>query len=354
MKMFTRHVSSQLAAYLDGELGSREARRLETHLERCQRCRRERELVRSGLAMLDSLPPVPAPDSIWLAIEAALPEVRSPEWQFRRRWRLALAMLAVLTVTGIAYWSRYRPGTSWELMRIQGTPVVGATPVRDVVRIVAGEWIETDSFASATMKIGLIGSVEIAPHTRLLVVTARPDRNRLVLTRGKIHAKISAPPKLFFVDTASGTAIDQGCEYSLRTDEQGLGLLEVTQGWVSFEWKGVESLVPAGASCRTDPQAGPGAPYFDDASANFKQALESFASAKYEGASLDPILAESRARDTLTLWHLLSRVKFRDRERIYSRMATLTPVPAGISRQKALNLNPETLTRWMNELAWTW
>jgi hypothetical protein len=60
----------------------------------------------------------------------------------------------------------------------------------------------------------------------------------------------------------------------LSTDEDGLDLLHVTKGWVSFEWKGLESLVPAGASCRTRPQAGPGIPYFDDAPDNVKQALE--------------------------------------------------------------------------------
>src|SRR5256885_9219045 len=46
-----------------------------------------------------------------------------------------------------------------------------------------------------------------------------------------------------FVDTAAGTAVDLGCEYVLNTDEDGLGLLRVTKGWVSFQWKGLESLV---------------------------------------------------------------------------------------------------------------
>ena len=77
-----------------------------------------------------------------------------------------------------------------------------------------------------------------------------------------------------------------------------------------------------------------------------KWALESFA--------LDIILADARARDTLTLWHLLSRVEVEDRARVYDRMASLTPVPAGVSREQALKLDPETLRRWKDELAWTW
>jgi hypothetical protein len=80
-----------------------------------------------------------------------------------------------------------------------------------------------------------------------------------------------------------------------------------------------------------------------------KKAVESFGF-----GSLNIILAEARARDTLTLWHLLSRVEIEDRALVYDRMAALMPIPAGVSREQALKLDPETLRRWKEELAWTW
>jgi hypothetical protein len=66
------------------------------------------------------------------------------------------------------------------------------------------------------------------------------------------------------------------------------------------------------------------------------------------------ILSASRVRDTLTLWHLISRVDAGDRGRVFDRIAALTPVPAGVSRAQALKLDPETLQRWKDELAWKW
>jgi hypothetical protein len=156
------------------------------------------------------------------------------------------------------------------------------------------------------------------------------------------------------VDTASATAVDLGCEYALHTDESGSGLLQVTRGWVSFEWRGLESLVPAGASCRTKARVGPGVPYFDDATESFKQAVDSFASNRPGSESLDVILAEARVRDTLTLWHLVARVGAADRERVFDRIAALVPVPAEVSKQKVLSLDPVMLTRWKDELAWKW
>jgi len=224
--------------------------------------------------------------------------------------------------------------------------------VRDTIG--AGDWIETDAISRASVQVGRIGTVEIAPGTRVRVVVARPGEHRLALAKGEIRAKISAPPELFFVDTASGTAVDLGCEYALTTDEEGSGWLRVTKGWVSFQWKGMESLVPAGASCRTRPREGPGIPYFDDAPEGLLGALDRFGSEKAGNEALPVILAESRVRDTLTLWHLLSRVDAGDRARVFDRIAALTPVPAGISREQALRLDPDTLNRWREELAWTW
>ena len=332
--MFTRHISRQLAAYIDGELAPRKVPRAERHLGQCGQCRAECEQVRFGMAMVEHLPPAEAPEAIWASIEVAL-EVSRPV----RQWRWAFAAALVLALAGVAYWRTAHPsGPQWEVVRLDGsTAVIGP-----------GEWIETDSGSRASVKVGEIGSVEVAPNTRVRVVTARPGEHRFALARGEIRAKISAPPRLFFVDTASGTAVDMGCEYTLNMDGDGFGLLRVTKGWVSFEWRGLESLVPAGASCRTRPQVGPGVPYFDDAPDNLKQALES------GNEELSAILAASRVRDTLTLWHLLSRVEAGDRERVYDRIATLTPVPAGVSREQALKLDPETLNRWKEELAWTW
>jgi FecR protein/Putative zinc-finger len=353
--MFTRHVSRQLAAYIDRQLTQLKAQRTEHHLQECPRCRAELEQVRQGMAVLEDLPVLEAPAEIWSSIETAFQEKRTHQSSASLRWRWAFVAIVAFAVALAAYWRlAHRSGASWEVVRLYGAPSVDAKPIRAVGRIGAGEWIETDAESRARVEVGEIGSVDIAPNTRIRVVTARPSEHRLALARGEIRAKISAPPKLFFVDTASGTAVDLGCEYELKTDEDGAGLLRVTKGWVSFQWKGIESLVPAGASCRTRPHAGPSIPYFDDAPERVKQAVEIFGFEKTGNDALNIILSESRVRDTLTLWHLLSRVPADDRERVFDRITTLTSVPAGISREGVLKLEPQTLERLKEELAWTW
>jgi hypothetical protein len=140
----------------------------------------------------------------------------------------------------------------------------------------------------------------------------------------------------------------------MEVDAAGVGHLRVTSGWASLEWDNVESLVPAGASCPTRPEVGPGTPAFDDASDRLRQALLEFDYSGGGSRAVEVVLAESRQRDTLTLWHLLSRVEPEERSRIFDRMVALTPLPAGVTREQALALDAATLKLWREELAWTW
>ena len=173
--MFTRHISRQLAAYIDGELAPRKAPRAERHLGQCGQCRAECEQVRFGMAMVEHLPPAEAPEAIWASIEAAL-EVSRPV----RQWRWALAAALVLALAGVAYWRTAHPsGPRWEVVRLDGSRAL----------IGPGQWIETDSGSRASVKVGEIGSVEVAPNTRVHVVTARPGEHRLALARGEIRAR---------------------------------------------------------------------------------------------------------------------------------------------------------------------
>src|SRR5579864_1344478 len=147
--MFTRHISRQLAAHLDGRLTPTRAQRAELHLRECSRCRTELEQVRRGMAMVEYLPAVEAPEAIWASLEEAL-----DRGQARRttkfawpRWGLAAAV--VLVLAGAAYWRFAPSGTRWEVVRLNGAPSVDAKPLRGAGQIGAGEWIETDGNSRA-------------------------------------------------------------------------------------------------------------------------------------------------------------------------------------------------------------
>jgi len=298
------------------------------------------------------LPVAEAPDAIWNSILASLNKHGAGAPSRVRWWQVAAAFALLIGVTSLWYSTRTSP--SWEVVRLDGSPSVGSKRVSDTGRIAVGEWLQTDGSSRARIDVGEIGTVEVEPNSRVRLIAAKPNEHRLSLARGEISAVVSAPPRLFFVDTPASTAVDLGCAYKMKTDESGSGLLRVTAGWVALEWKGRESLVPAGASCRTRPGGGPGTPYFSDASEVLQMALAEFDFDQGGSDALRVVLHESRVRDTLTLWHLLSRVDSNERLHVFDRMVELAPLPPGVSREKVLELEKDTLERWRQELAWKW
>jgi hypothetical protein len=288
-------------------------------------------------------------------------------WRFlqvpsSRRFGLAAATATILLFGAIAIlrWSQ-KPstifGAGWDVERIAGTPEVESNATwkhTNANRLGVGETLVTDSHSQATISVADIGTVDVDPNTRLRLTAGSNGRSQLSLDRGTIHAFIWASPGEFTVDTPSAIAVDLGCRYTLHVDDSGAGLLRTTLGWVGFKLNGREAFIPAGAVCATRPKVGPGTPYFEDASASFREALSSFDFAKLtpqeRSAELSQILAESRKRDAFTVWHLLTRVDDSDRGRVYERLATLVPPPAGVTRDGILRLDEKMLDLWWNQL----
>lgn len=243
---------------------------------------------------------------------------------------------------------------AWQVARLEGKPKVGATLLEGSGLMAVGDWLETDANSRAKINVADIGEVDIGPNSRVQLVGTHETEHRLALQRGRLQAVIDAPPRLFIVETPSAIAVDLGCAYTLEVDEAGRSRLHVTSGWVALETKGRESIVPAGAVCLTEPGKGPGTPFFDDASPAFRDALAAMDFKGGGARELETVLAQSREYDTLTLWHLLSRTRGRERARVFDRMAELIAPPEGVTREGVLRLDKSMLVLWREEMMWAW
>jgi hypothetical protein len=360
--MFSKHVTKDISAYCQGELSADAARQFAEHIISCAKCRQKFEEIKLGIRFAEQLPRVAAPDSLWVGIERSLDKAQRIEVR-RRSWRLqfaaAAAVLLVVAALGV-WWVRrgdFKNKPFWEVQQLAGAPRIGSERIGKQARLGVGEWLETDATSRAQIAVGSIGRVDIDENTRVRLLETQPTEHRLELARGKMSAMIWAPPRLFFVDTPSAVAADLGCAYTLEVDDHGAGLLRVTSGWVALELQDRESMVPAGAACKTRPGVGPGTPYFEDAAPSFSAALEDFdfgGDAAARASALNSMLIEARARDTLTLWHLLPRVDGNDRERVYDKIASFVPPPEGVTREGVLKLDQGMLDRWKDALEASW
>ncbi len=297
----------------------------------------------------------------------AIPAVeKTPASTFTNRFWLpcfATATIVVLMLTASVILRRgplyldAGESSGWNVARIEGTPQIGQKFITDEqgnTKLRVGQTLETNAFSSANISDRDLGEVRVDPNSRVRLLQADGDRNRIQLDIGTIHAMIWAPPGQFVVDTPSAVAIDLGCAYTLKVSPDGSGTIRTTLGWVGFHLNGRDSFIPAGAMCPTYPHVGPGTPYFEDAPKAFRNALTqldfSATTEEARASALKMVLSMARPRDGLTLWHLLSRTNGRNRELVYDRFAALVPPPPSVTRDGVLQLQNAMLDAWWNAL----
>ena len=375
--MFSRHVTKDISAYCHGELSSEQSKQFAEHIILCTRCRTKYEEVKLGIKFAEQLPQLSAPEHLWRNVEHLLDKQtetavgttslkRTAFWTWRVQMAAAAALLLIAAAGALWIYNRPTavgpiqpdgPKGAWLVRRLDGTPRIGTETISHNGQLGIGDWLETDGNSRAQIAVGSIGNVDIDENTRVRLLANEPTEHRLELARGKMSARIWAPPRLFFVDTPSAVAADLGCAYTLEVDEHGGSILHVTSGWVALQLKDRESIVPAGAACETQPGIGPGTPYFVDSTQPFRDALKKIDFhdvGNSQTTALSSMLDQARPRDTLTLWHLLPRVKGEDRARVYDKLAAFAPPPAGVTREGVLRLDQTMLDTWRQTLEQEW
>jgi hypothetical protein len=225
-----------------------------------------------------------------------------------------------------------------------------------------GAWLETDASTRVTLDVADIGHVDVAPESRLRVVETSEKEHRLELAKGRLYAKIDAPPRLFFVDTKAATAIDLGCEYEMQVDETGAGLLKVTLGYVELEPPQAVSdserrpprLVPRGAECTIDAAHGPGTPVWSRSPESLRRDLATFDKSG-DAESLARVISELGAKDTLTLFYIVaSRAPEAQRKAALDKLESVQKAPAGVTRAATLALQRRAIQGWREALEPRW
>lgn len=352
--MFSSHVNRQLSAYCNGELDAKDARLVEEHLSKCERCRREYTEISFAVRMARQIPLASAPDSMWSEIEAQL-EAESRKRALSRpslsglgwiRPGYAMAAASLIVIIGIlASIYFYATRDSWTVEFL----ALNANVIKSTGRIGVGEALIIDPISRARVRVGLIGNVVLDPNSRIRLLNTSITEHRMALDVGRLEAKVSAPPRLFLVDTPSAVAVDLGCEYTLEVDEAGRSFLHVKDGRVALQKEDREVVVLKGAMCETRPEAGPGTPFFTTSSLALRDALLRFDFENGGTESLDTVLAEATRRDTYTLWNLLWRVDDDQRVRVFDRMVELAGPPKSTTREAVLSGDEKALWLWWGD-----
>jgi hypothetical protein len=263
---------------------------------------------------------------------------------------LAYGAAAAVVVVAVAWFvMRGVSADTWTVAVLSGDARVADVPVAGSARLRAGQVFETGAAGQASIRMARIGRLDVEPNTQLRLVVSGRNQQRISLLHGTIHAHVSSPPRVFIVDTPSAVATDLGCAYTLHVDPGGDGVLRVTHGWIEFNWKGRDSLVPTGAMALTRAGLGPGTPFFEDSTGEFRQALLAYdfpPNAQSRSRALAAVLNSANAHDAVSLLNLVRNSPPTDRPAVYDTLAKLIPPPAGANRAAAITGDPHALDPW--------
>lgn len=382
--MSEKHYKNQLSAYLDHELPPDKRQQVAAHLLQCADCRKEHDEIKLGAAFANRLPQKNAPENTWNEIEKALakkdspPRFPIPKYSFLKSPVFIFAPSLLILIFALWYFAVYKNvihpqqneiaanttpisnsndkssknSAAWSVETLSGVPKFENSSGKNILQI--GETLETDAGSRARLEVANIGDVEIEPNSRVKLINTNQNEHRLSLELGILHASILAPPRLFIVDTPSASAVDLGCEYTLEVDKNGDNKLFVTSGYVSLERGNFESIVPAGAICLTKKGKGLGTPFFSDARQEFQNAVYQFDFENGGNKSLQALLRKADPPDSLTLWHLLSRVSESEREKVFNKLVSFAKLPEGTTKEGILRLDKKMLEAWRIEMEKLW
>ncbi|GMV26195.1 MAG: hypothetical protein AMXMBFR58_22260 [Phycisphaerae bacterium] len=281
---------------------------------------------------------------------------------------LALAACVALVSGGIILYQFVPPTagphpgglaeSAWSVEPLSGTVTMNGRALLEEDPLGAGQWIETGSQARASLSGKSVGRVTLEPNSRLRLVNSREAEHRLELASGRLHAFITAPPRLFVVDTPAATAVDMGCVYDLSVLDDGSTLLEVFSGWVELGGPARASRVPAGYRCLAPRGHDPSVPVRTEAPPEFVEAVGVLAAAPSAASgpaqdSLKAVLETASVADAATLWNLLQRLDGQPRREIALKLARLVPPPGAVNVEGAAAGDPAMLEAWWTQVRWS-
>lgn len=295
-----------------------------------------------------------------LAHDAPLDEVRLRRRGGRGRGPILAAGVLLAAAAAVAILVLARPGrdapvapyacgaqaTGFAFTARGGSVACGGASVPAGVLPVGGV-LDTGAH-QADLAIADIGRAELGAGTRVRLDRTSRERHQLFLERGRMHATVTAPPRIFAVGTPSAHVTDLGCEYTLEVDEAGAGSIVVLSGKVELEsGTGGVVVVPHGARARLLAGRRAGLPLVVGAGPALAAAVRDHE----EGVAgaLPRLLEAATAEDAITVANVAVITPPADRRAVLERLDQIFPVPAPHTLDEAL-ADRAVLDAWLQQV----
>lgn len=256
---------------LMGELTPSQQYILDTHLEKCESCRKialaEDQLTQNLEQMKNEIRvspklqeaiharlkdlPAPGTNPSTVDIEAELLPLTKPvTFPTELRWATALTLMVVINLAVFMWYGVDRQAFQARITsRGKGLMVyrmgeAGWRPIKSNETLETGDRVRTDFMTSATLKLSESSRIWLAPGTE---ITCRPDtRANVRIAYGDIYVAVKHLKDAFRVATSTGMVQVMGTEFRILARDTAAVQVTCTESTVLFQNSKGNIMVPAG------------------------------------------------------------------------------------------------------------
>lgn len=240
--------------------------------------------------------------------------------------------------------------TSWNVSAVTGTTKIGDDIVKGAAGFAPGDAMETFGESYARIEVPDIGTIDVNPFT---VLTNVDKKNTLEIKKGSITANFQNSKNIFhfIIPSANVSDFNLNSSYSITVSDEGISEISVSAGWVDVESDNAEVIIPKYYKVEVSKGKGCGIPFHFSADQEFIDLINELAFRSRE-TILSQIVKRASLKDAVTLWNIFSRVDHEYRKLVYKKLNELVPHPENIEEEKFLQLDEESMLKWLQEIEW--
>ncbi len=273
---------------------------------------------------------------------------RWKEPKFNKKIVLRVALPIVILVFLVYF---FTSTATWKASSTSGNPLLNKVPFTSFVDVNPGDLITADDISTAIVEIPDVGTIKLFSGTSFRRLE---DDNSCELLGGKLVINaVGAKENLsIVVPEAKIQGFNVGANYSVQVDKRGNSVIGLEAGWLRVGSSRNVTIFPNHYSLRILNGGGVSIPYYSNSESDLIYLLEEYLFNGKRGTTLNKIIELSTKKETITLWSLLQRVKPKHRSAAYDKLYELVPHPNSIEKKEILNLDPDALQGWLEEIEW--
>ncbi|MDX1701973.1 MAG: hypothetical protein R3250_15205, partial [Melioribacteraceae bacterium] len=236
----------------------------------------------------------------------------------------------------------------WEISQQNGTVILAGVKLTVSSSFSTYDIINTKVNSTAIITAPNLGNISIEPNSEF----KRLDKkNTAELVIGKISVDWASDEELFKLKIPSAMISNKspGSIYTVRVKADRSGEIFVKSGMINVTYENKEVIAAANYYIEFDEKLGVSMPFHKNSDPDFIAAVREFLLTRSE-LHVERIVSLSTKLNSLTLWNLFRFINPAKRLLVYRKLNELVPHSNKITNKDVLDLNPEKLQIWLDEI----